>query len=154
MQDTRKPFSLPDNEKISLWRLKTWWGIVSQVPFLLMLLLLGLVAGMIYNLDSILLLISSLGEVAFRYMIMIVAVILILGALLGLIWMIMMYKLKKKTIEYQYKRDVMERLGIIFLKDDTIVDADGNALALDSVEKLQDKEQEPLTPPNSSIKKD
>ena len=154
LQETREPFSLSDKEQKSLWRLKTWWGIVFQLPFLMMLLLLGLVAGIIYNLDGILLLTGRLGEVAFRYMIIVFAVILILAALLGLIWMIMTYKLKKRTIEYQYKRDVMERLGIMFLNDNTIVDADGNAIDLDSLEKLQGKQQERLTPPNASIKKD
>jgi hypothetical protein len=154
MQGTREPFCLSHKELKSLWRLKTWRGMFSQVPFLVMLLLLGLVAGIIYNLDAILLLIGNLGDVAFKYMVMIAAFVLILMVLVGLIWMVMLYKLKKKTIEYQYKKDVMEQLGIILLDEGTIIDADGRRIAMDSAGKLQDKKQERLTPPNSSGKKD
>lgn len=124
----------PGEDKKIRHRLVMWWGIFSQAPFLVMLLLLGIVAGMIYKLDAIISLIGSLGAAALTYIILVAAAGLTVMTLLGLIWMVMTYRLKKKSMEYYYKREVMERLGVVFLDDRTLVDADGTTISTDAAD--------------------
>jgi hypothetical protein len=42
--------------------------------------------------------------------------------------MVLNYKLRKKNMEYDYKREVMERLGIAILDERTMVDSQGQVL--------------------------
>ncbi len=149
MQSAEAPAPVINDHSRTLYRLKTWWGMVSQVPFLLMLLLLGLAAGVIYRLDAIVALAGSLGGVALKYIIMIIGAVFILAALLGLVWMLMMYKLKKQSIEFQYKRDVMERLGIVFLDDHTVVDSDGKTFSIDEDTGMPVEQEGDRLPPHS-----
>ena len=104
--------------------------VIRQIPFLLGLLLLVILAAVGYKLDEILAVIGHIGEETVFYVSVALAVILGAALIMGLIWMFMSYNLRKKSMEYQYqyKKDVVEQTGMIILDDDRIMDKEGKFL--------------------------
>lgn len=104
--------------------------VIRQIPFLIGLLLLVILAAVGYKLDGILAVIGHIGEEATFYVSIAAAVILGSALIMGLIWMFMSYNLRKKTMEYQYqyKKDVVEQTGMIILDDERIMDKEGKLL--------------------------
>ena len=104
--------------------------VIRQVPFLLGLLLLVVLAAVGYKLDVIMSVIGHIGEETVFYVSVGLAVVLGATLLMGLIWMFMSYNLRKKNMEYQYqyKKDVVEQTGMIILDDDRIMDNKGMLL--------------------------
>lgn len=85
---------------------------VVQIPFLVMLILLGVAAGLIYRIDEILYFFGHAGTAALRLFQVVGSVAVVCGTVAGIIWMVLAYKLKKRELEYRYKADVIERLAI------------------------------------------
>ena len=137
------PLSGSDDKPLS--RLQTWWNVIFQLPFLFMLLLLGVTAGIVYKMEEIAAVVGRLGEEAFNFVLIIAAAALVVATLFGLIWMILTYKLKKKNMEYRYKSEVMERLGIVFLDDKVIINQEGKRIAVDKLQKEKTKRLPPAT---------
>ncbi len=104
--------------------------VIRQIPFLLGLLLLVVLAAVGYKLDEILAVIGHIGEETVFYVSVALAVVLGAALVMGLIWMFMSYNLRKKSMEYQYqyKKDVVEQTGMIILDDDRIMDKEGKLL--------------------------
>ncbi|BCR03301.1 hypothetical protein DESUT3_03700 [Desulfuromonas versatilis] len=104
---------------------------LRQVPFLLALLLLVVSAGIIYNLDIITAYIANAGEKAAQYLFISLAVVLGVAFVTALVWMSLSYNLRKRRQDYlfQYRRDVMERLGLVILEDETVIDRDGRVVS-------------------------
>ncbi len=111
--------------------------VIRQVPFLLGLLLFVLAAGVIYKIDDILLFIGHAGERAAFFLVVSLAVILGVAALFGLIWMYLSYKLRREKMnyQYQYRKDVAERLGLVILEDNTVFDGEGKMISYDKSAK-------------------
>ncbi|MFO7831841.1 MAG: hypothetical protein R6V18_07635 [Desulfuromonadaceae bacterium] len=105
--------------------------VIRQIPFLLGLLLLVILAAVGYKLDEILAVIGHIGEETVFYVSIALAVVLGAALIMGLIWMFMSYNLRKKSMEYQYqyKKDVVEQTGMIILDDDRIMDKEGKLLS-------------------------
>jgi hypothetical protein len=105
--------------------------VIRQIPFLLGLLLLVILAAVGYKLDEILAVIGHIGEETVFYVSIALAVILGAALIMGLIWMFMSYNLRKKSMEYQYqyKKDVVEQTGMIILDDERIMDREGKLLS-------------------------
>ncbi len=103
---------------------------LRQVPFLIALLLLVISAGIIYKLDAIALFIANAGERAAQYLFISLAVVLGVATVIGLVWMFLSYNLRKQKLEYQfkYRQEVMDKLGLVILDDDTIVDREGQMI--------------------------
>lgn len=139
------PPPLTGSDDKPLGRLQMWWNVIFQLPFLLMLLLLGVVAGIVYKMEAIAAVVGRLGEEAFKFVLIVAAAALVVATLFGLVWMILTYKLKKKNMEYQYKSEVMERLGIVFLDDKMIINQDGKSIAIDEVQNEKNKRLPPAT---------
>ena len=99
-----------------------------QLPFLLSLLLLAGLAGAIYNLDSILMFVGRFGEASVKVLLIVAAAVGVGGTAYGLIRMVLNYKLRKQTMDYEYKRDVMDRLGVAVLDDRTVITPQGRIL--------------------------
>ncbi len=125
--------------------------VIRQVPFLLGLLTLVAFSGIAYKLDSILAIIGHIGERTAHYSLITLAVLLGVGVVLGLVWMFMSYNLRKKGMEYQYqyKKDVVEKTGLIILDDDRIMDQQGNLLGPGNVAQIEhqvddDDDDEPV----------
>lgn len=104
---------------------------IRQIPLLLGLVLLGLCAGIIYKVDDILIFLGHAGEKTAQYLLISMAVLLGVAAVFALVWMILNYKLRKKSMQYQYRyrRQVIEHTGMIILDDHTVLDQDGNVMA-------------------------
>lgn len=116
-------------------RVQSFLNAMTRVPFLFSLILLAAGAGILYRIEDIISLLGNIGAVSFRYLAIGTATILGVGSVLWVVWMILNYKLKKKDMEFQYKREVMERTGMIFLDDKTVVNPEGRLLSGGNDEK-------------------
>ncbi|PLX84832.1 MAG: hypothetical protein C0617_06360 [Desulfuromonas sp.] len=103
---------------------------MRQVPFLVGLLLLVVSAAFVYKLDAITLFIANAGERAAHYLFVSMAVLVGVSTVVVLVWMALSYHLRKKRLDYlfQYKKEVMERTGMIILDDDSIIDREGRLI--------------------------
>lgn len=115
----------------TITRVQAFLRLVQQLPFLLTLVLLGLGAGIVYKIDAIFAFIARFGEKSAQYLLIAIGILLAVGAVFGVIWMVLNYKLQKKAIEYRhsYKSDVVKRLGLVILEDDTVIDETGHVIA-------------------------
>lgn len=109
--------SLPSKLQLAL-------NITRQVPFLLGLLMLIAVSGLIYKLDAILIFIGQAGERVALYMLAALDVLLAVVAIFVMVWMYLSYRLRRDKLkhQYQYQRDVTERLGLVILDDNRVFD--------------------------------
>jgi hypothetical protein len=105
-----------------------------QLPFLLTLLLLGVFMGIVYNLGSIMDYLGRFGEAAARVILIGLGCVLVAGTIFGIVRMILNYKLRKKNMEYDYKREVMDRLGIAILDERTMIDSQGQVVGPRNIE--------------------
>jgi hypothetical protein len=109
-------------------RIRNVYTSLVQLPFLLSLLLLAGMAGAIYNLDTIMLFLGRFGEASIKVIFIVLGVVGLGGSAYGLIRMVLNYKLRKQTMDYEYKRDVMDRLGVAVLDDKTVVTPQGRII--------------------------
>ncbi|OHB27780.1 MAG: hypothetical protein A2X84_10450 [Desulfuromonadaceae bacterium GWC2_58_13] len=111
--------------------------ITRQVPFLLGLLMLVVAAGIIYKIDDILIFIGHAGERAAFYLLVSLGVLLAVAAVFGMVWMYLSYRLRREKLnhQYQYRRDVAERLGLVILDDNSVFDREGKSIGLDNSTK-------------------
>lgn len=114
-------------KRSKLDRLNSFLFVIRQVPFLLGLLLLIALAGIVYKLDAILLFLGHAGETTAQYLLIAGAVLLAVSTVVGLLWMILNYRLRRQTMDYQYqyRKDVVERMGLVILDDETVMDRHG-----------------------------
>jgi hypothetical protein len=96
-----------------------------QLPFLLTLLLLGALIGVVYNIGAIMEYLARFGEAASKFLLIGLGCVLAAGTIFGVVRMVLNYKLRKKNLEYDYKREVMDRLGIAILDERTMIDSRG-----------------------------
>lgn len=97
-----------------------------QLPFLLTLLLLGILIGVVYNMGVIMDYLARFGEAASKFLLIGLGCALAAGTIFAVVRMILNYKLRKKNLEYEYKREIMDRLGIAILDEKTMIDSQGN----------------------------
>lgn len=90
-----------------------------QLPFLLTLFLLGALLGVVYNLGAIVQYLARFGEAASRFVLIGLGCTLLAITIFGVVRMVLNYKLRQKDMEYEYRREVMDRLGIAILDDTT-----------------------------------
>ena len=119
-----------------------------QLPFLLTLLLLGVFIGIVFNLGEIMDYLARFGEAASRVILIGLGCVLVAGTIFGVVRMILNYKLRKKNMEYDYKREVMDRLGIAILDERTMIDSQGQVVGPKNIE-ISGAAQEVL-PPSAS----
>jgi len=109
-------------------RFETIIHTLFNIPFLLALFLVAIGAGIIYRIDDIVGYLQRLGEQSVQFLLILLCATLGIGTLLGLTWMIFAYKLKKKSMEYEFKSQIMEKFGIAILEDKTMVTRSGQLL--------------------------
>jgi len=109
-------------------RLQTVVVWVQRLPFLALLALVGLGAGFIYKLDSILIFLEQVGEKSVRILLISGAAVLGIASVFGFILIVLNYQLRKKTMAYQYRSEVAERFGLIILDDNTVLNSEGKLL--------------------------
>ncbi|OEU72066.1 MAG: hypothetical protein BA874_01175 [Desulfuromonadales bacterium C00003068] len=118
--------------------------VIRQMPFLMGLLMLVVLSGVVYKLDGILAVIGHVGERTAYYLLITLAVLLVASVVLGLVWMFMSYSLRKKSMEYQYKykKDVVDKTGLIILEGDRVMDQHGKLLTHDHVAQIEQRDDE------------
>lgn len=114
------------SEKIrKLYKIVRWF---HHVPFLGLLLLLGLAVGFFYKLDTILSLISTFGEQTIKAILILLVSLLGLLSCFAMILILLNYRLRKRAMEYQFRSEMAERFGLIILEDNTVIDRYGRLL--------------------------
>ena len=113
--------------------------VIRQVPFLLGLITLVALSGIAYKLDDILAVIGDVGGRTAHYLFIGLAVVFGVAVIIGLIWMFLSYNLRKKTLEYQYqyKKDVIDKTGLVILGEDRVMDSDGRILSFGQLQRIQ-----------------
>lgn len=116
-----------------------------QLPFLLTLLLLGVFIGIVFNLGVITEYLARFGEAASKVILIGLGCVLLAGTIFGVVRMVLNYKLRKKNMEYDYKREVMDRLGIAILDERTMIDGQGQVVGPRNIQ-IADAGQDVLPP--------
>jgi hypothetical protein len=119
---------LEDADPSKRGKIQNVYASLVQLPFLLSLLLLAGLAGAIYNLDTIMLFLGRFGEASIKIVLIVLGAVGVGGSAYGLIRMVLNYKLRKQTMDYEYKRDVMDRLGVAVLNDKTVITPQGQII--------------------------
>lgn len=115
---------------------------LQKLPFLALLLLLGVGVGFFYKLDAITSFLGIVGEKSVKFFLISAAILVGLASIFGLILIFLNYKLRKKSMDYQYKSEMAERFGLIILDDNTVLNSEGKLL----VNGQQLKDAVPLLP--------
>ncbi len=120
--------------------------VIRQFPFLLGLLSLLVLSVVAYKLNDILVVVGHVGERTAHYLFIGLAVLLAISVVIGLIWMFLSYNLRKKTLEYefQYKKEVIEKTGMVLLGSDRVMNQNGRVLSFNGLRELTGKK-----PPDS-----
>ena len=121
-----------------------------QLPFLLTLLLLGVFIGIVFNLGVITEYLARFGEAASKVILIGLGCVLLAGTIFGVVRMVLNYKLRKKNMEYDYKREVMDRLGIAILDERTMIDRQGQVVGPRNIE-ISDASREVLPPVDPEV---
>jgi len=138
--------ALPGDKSGRAYKIYVMMNWLRRLPFLSLLLLLGIAVGVLYKLDSILSFVGNVGEKSVRLVLVTGALLLVVLAVLAVVLIVLNYKLRKKSMEYKYKTDVAERFGLIIMEDNTVLNSDGRLLL--SGKKLKDSV--PLLPESST----
>lgn len=117
--------------------------VIRQVPFLFGLIMLVALSGIAYKLDNILAVIGDVGGRTAHYLFIGLAVVFAVAVVIGLIWMFLSYSLRKKTLEYQYqyKKDVVDKTGLVIIGEDRVMDKDGRILSFGQLQAISHKAQ-------------
>jgi len=119
---------LPGDKSSRAYRIYVMMNWLQRLPFLSLLLLLGIAVGVFYKLDVILAFIGAVGEKSVRLVLLSAAVVLAVLAVFALVLIVLNFKLRKKSMEYKYKTDVAARFGLIILEDNTVLNGEGRLL--------------------------
>ncbi|MBF0225877.1 MAG: hypothetical protein HQK76_10520 [Desulfobacterales bacterium] len=102
---------------------------VLKIPFLVGLLILGLSIGVIYRIEDIIVLIGQVGEKTARFLIITISIVASAGFIFMVLRMLLNYKIRTKSMEYEYKSHVAEKLGLVILDQKTVIDKNGNIIS-------------------------
>jgi hypothetical protein len=126
-------------------------ALIQQVPFLLSLLLLLVACWIGYNMDAIMAFVARAGESTARYLLITLGLVVGVAGMSILTWLGLSYRLRRKKIEQQqkYRQEVMERLGLVILEDNTVLDRQGRPVHRPQMQdraKSQDSDDIPILP--------
>ncbi len=118
-------------------KLHAFLYVIRQAPFLIGLLVLVALSAVAYKLDVILAVIGHVGERTAQYIFVSLSVVFAVGVGVGLIWLFLNYSLRKKAMEfeYQYRKDVVEKTGLVFVSGDRMMDSQGRMLPLNQARR-------------------
>jgi len=133
-QDTTKESSSETQSKAEISRFESIVQTLLNIPFLLALFLVCIGAGIIYRIDDIVDYLQRLGEQSVQFLLILLCTTLGIGTLFGLTWMIFAYKLKKKSMEYSFKSEIMDKFGIAILEDKTMVTRSGQLITSENID--------------------
>ncbi len=114
-----------DDKLRKLYRLVRWF---QHVPFLGLLLLLGAGVGIFYKLDSILAVIGHFGQQSLKTLLILLITVLGIVSFFVMLLIFLNYRLRKKSMEYQFRSEMADKFGLIILEDNTVINSDGKLL--------------------------
>lgn len=117
--------SVQDAKVYKLAALVAW---MQKLPYLGLLVLLAAAIGVVYNLDVVLRVIGEIGEHTVRVALMVGAALLAATCFFALVYLVLNYKLRKRSMEYHYKSQVADKYGLVILEDNTVLNRDGKLL--------------------------
>jgi len=112
-------------------RMQKFQDVVHQfqrLPFLSLLLLLAVAVGIFSKLDTILAFVGAVGETSVRIVLIAAGILLAVVSVFVLALIVMSYRLRKKSMEYQYKTEMGQRFGLLILEDNTVINSEGRLL--------------------------
>ncbi len=133
-----------DEKSGRIYKMYRMVHLIQKLPFLALLILLAIGTVFFYKIDALLSFLGNVGETSVKYMLMGGVILLALASLFGLILVLLNYQLRKRAMDYEYKRDVADRFGLIILEDNTVLNSEGQLLI--NGKKFKDKENVPLLP--------
>ena len=108
---------------------------IRQAPFLLGLLLLCIGTIIFSKLDTFIVLSREIGGKAIQYGFIVLGVVLAVAIVFGFVWLFIKYKLEKMKCRYEYKRDVMTKLGLLVIDNKTLINHEGQVITQDEAKK-------------------
>jgi len=123
----------------------TFLNFSRSIPFLFLLFLLIAGSIILYQTDTIFLFVANAGEKVVRYFLICAGVALAAAIIIGVVWLVVNYKLRKKQMDqqFQYKNDVMERLGMMIMDDNTVIDRQGKVISVEHAQINETPGREP-----------
>lgn len=114
---------------------------IHKIPFIVKIFMTLLIIPVLFKLDDIIGFYAGIGAQTVRYLAIAVIVLIGTTAIFGTIWMVMSFRLKKRQMdyEYRYRKDVMDKLELMVLDNDTIVDRNGKVISIKKPAKTEDQ---------------
>jgi hypothetical protein len=111
-------------------KFKNALNVMRQIPFLAGLLFL--MAGVILFPKLIVFFefLERAGGAVVSHTLIGLLILLGIGTFFGLVWLIMKYRLQKLSMQYQYKRDIVARLGLIITDDNRLINTEGRVITI------------------------
>ncbi len=98
---------------------------LRKLPFLALLLLLSFAVAFFYKLDAIMATICNVGTKTVTFVLGSLGVVLLLATIFASIVIILNYRLRKRAMDSQFKSQVVEKLGLLILDDNTVLNSEG-----------------------------
>lgn len=116
---------------------------IHKIPFIVKLFLTSLIIPVLFKLDDIMGYFAGIGAQAVRHLMMIAIALIGTAAIVGITWLVVNFRLKKKQMdyEYRYRKDIMDKLELMVLDNDTLVDRNGNVVSIKAPEKSKENAQ-------------
>lgn len=114
------------------------WSAVTDAPYLVKMVLFLASIFFLFKLEDILGFFIRAGGQAFDSLILIGGFLIGGATILGLFWMLAVFRLKNKQMDYhhQYRSDILERLELMVLDDETVVDKSGNIVPIKGMKQV------------------
>ena len=116
----------PSSSKTERLKMTIDW--LQKLPYLGLLVILSAGIAIVYNLDKIIRLLQAVGEKAFKMVFILGGALLGVVSILSFVLLLLNYKLRKREMEYNYRTQVAERLGLVILDDNTVLNEEGRLL--------------------------
>lgn len=104
---------------------------LRKIPFLAVMFLIIVGSLIAYNLDGIIMFVVNASEQVIRYILIAGGVLLVAGIIFGCVWLMINYRLRKKHMDhkFRYRNAVMEKMGLLIMDDETIIDREGRVIS-------------------------
>lgn len=116
---------------------------IHKIPFIVKLFLTVLIIPILFKLDDIIGYFAGIGAQAVRHLMMVGITLIGTAAIIGITWLVVNFRLKKKQMDYdyRYRKDIMDKLELMVLNNDTLVDRNGNVISIKAPEKSKENAQ-------------
>ncbi|MGA7146573.1 MAG: hypothetical protein WBY47_18870 [Desulfobacterales bacterium] len=117
-------------------KFKSSLNIMRQIPFLAGLLFLMVGAIIFPKVNVFFEFLGRAGSTVISHTKMGLLILLGIGTFFGLVWLFMKYRLQKLSMQYQYKQDIANRLGLIITDDNRLINTEGRVINFDDSKNI------------------